>query len=85
MEEPAVNFSLGKKLEDYVAEQIAHGPYNNASEVVRDALRLHEEHHLKLESLRQDIQRGMESVKAGRISRAGAEEIIAKAKQRKQA
>ena len=80
-----MNFSLGKKLENYVAEQIEHGLYNNASEVVRDALRLHEEHHLKLESLRRDIQLGVQSVKAGRVSRASADEVIAKAKQRKQA
>ncbi|MBB4305535.1 antitoxin ParD1/3/4 [Rhodobium orientis] len=79
-----MNFSLGKKLEEYVAEQIACGPYNNASEVVRDALRLHEEHHLKLESLRRDVQRGMESVKAGKVSRASADEVIAKAKQQRQ-
>ena len=80
-----MNFSLGKKLEDYVAEQIAHGPYNNASEVVRDALRLHEEHHLKLERLRRDIERGRQSVEAGRTSQAGPEDVIAKARQRKQA
>ncbi|MGX1501090.1 antitoxin ParD1/3/4 [Labrenzia sp. MBR-25] len=80
-----MNFSLGKKLEDYVAEQIKHGLYNNASEVVRDALRLHEEHHLKLESLRRDIQLGVQSVNAGKVSRASADEVIAKAKQRKQA
>nr|WP_319387969.1 type II toxin-antitoxin system ParD family antitoxin [uncultured Cohaesibacter sp.] len=80
-----MNFSLGKKLEEYVAGQISNGLYNNASEVVRDALRLHEEHHLKLETLRRDVQLGMQSVKAGRISRPSAEEVIAKAKQRKQA
>ena len=80
-----MNFSLGKKLEDYVAEQISNGLYNNASEVVRDALRLHEEHHLKLETLRRDIRLGIQSVKAGHVSRASAEQVIAKAKQRKQA
>jgi len=77
-----MNFSLGKKLEGYVAEQIAHGPYNNASEVVRDALRLHEEHHLKLESLRRDIQAGVKSVKAGDISRSTPEDVMAKARRR---
>jgi antitoxin ParD1/3/4 len=80
-----MNFSLGKKLEDYVAEQIARGPYNNASEVVRDALRLHEEHHLKLESLRHDVELGRLSIEAGRTSRVGPEDVIAKARQRKQA
>ncbi|MDQ0316992.1 type II toxin-antitoxin system ParD family antitoxin [Amorphus orientalis] len=80
-----MNFSLGKKLEEYVAEQIAHGPYNNASEVVRDALRLHEEHHVKLESLRRDVQAGAQSVRAGRISRVTPEDVVSKAKAKKQA
>ena len=34
-----MNFSLGKTWERYVAEQVESGLFNNASEVVRDALR----------------------------------------------
>ncbi|NRA86043.1 MAG: type II toxin-antitoxin system ParD family antitoxin [Rhizobiales bacterium] len=78
-----MNFSLGKKLEHYVTEQVGDGPFNNASEVIRDALRLHEEHHLKLSALRHDIALGMDSIRSGRISRATPEEIIQKAKSRK--
>ena len=37
-----MNVSLTKKQEDYISEQIASGDYQNASELVRDALRLHE-------------------------------------------
>ena len=37
-----MNVSLTKKQEDYIAEQIASGDFQNASELVRDALRLHE-------------------------------------------
>lgn len=79
-----MNFSLSKKLENYVAEQVGSGSFNNASEVVRDALRLHEEYQLKLEALRHDVQIGVSSIRAGRISRATPEEIIEKAKARRE-
>ena len=77
-----MNFSLGKRLEDYVSEQVRSGSFNNASEVVRDALRLHEEYHLKLEALRRDVDAGIQSIKAGRISRASPDDIIEKARAR---
>lgn len=50
-----MNVSLGKKLEDYVVRQVESGPFNNASEVVRDALRLHEEHYLEIEKWRREL------------------------------
>ena len=78
-----MNYSLSKRLEDYVSEQVKSGSFNNASEVVRDALRLHEEYQLKLEALRHDVQVGVSSVRAGRISRATPEEIMKKAKTRR--
>ena len=70
-EDAEMNVSLGKAWERYVAEQVDSGLFGNASEVVRDALR-------------RDVQAGVESVKAGRISRATPEEIVRKAKARKQ-
>lgn len=78
-----MNFSLGQTWEKYVAEQVASGQFNNASEVVRDALRRQQEQLLKLEALRRDIGVGVASVKAGRISRAKPGDIIAKARARK--
>jgi antitoxin ParD1/3/4 len=83
-EDAEMNVSLGKAWERYVAEQVDSGLFGNASEVVRDALRRQQEHILKLEALRRDVQAGVESVKAGRISRATPEEIVRKAKARKQ-
>lgn len=41
----AMNVSLTPRLEAFVREKIASGLYNNASEVVRDALRLMVERH----------------------------------------
>ncbi|MDR3508617.1 MAG: type II toxin-antitoxin system ParD family antitoxin [Caulobacteraceae bacterium] len=48
----ASSFSLGGHFESFVQSQLASGRYNNASEVLRDALRLMEARDLKLEALR---------------------------------
>ncbi len=60
-----LNVNLTPKLEDMVRQKVAGGLYNNASEVVRDALRLMEERDrlnaAKLEALRQDIAIGLNS------------------------
>ena len=80
-----MNVSLGKVWEKYVAEQVESGHFNNASEVVRDALRRQQEQLMKLEALRKDISVGVASVKAGKFSRASADEVIEKARTRKTA
>lgn len=72
-----MNVSLGKNWDDYVAEQVASGNFNNASEVVRDALRRQQEHFLKLEALRQDVAAGAASIEAGRVSHARPADIKA--------
>lgn len=80
-----MNFSLGKNWEKYVSEQVESGQFNNASEVVRDALRRQQEYLIKLEALKKDISLGVESVKAGKARKVSAAEIIAKAKARRNA
>lgn len=75
-----MNFSLGKAWEEYVSEQVQSGLFNNASEVVRDALRRQQEHFVRLEALRQEIGLGLASIETGEISRAGPDEIIAMAR-----
>jgi antitoxin ParD1/3/4 len=80
-----MNVSLGKTWEQYVADQVDSGTFGNASEVVRDALRRQQEHFLRLEGLRREVQRGVDSVRTGAISRASPDDIIRKAKGRQQA
>ena len=67
-----MNFSLTPQLEHFVREYAATGDYNNASEVVREALRLfkrtEEERHLKLLQLRQSIKEGDDSIKKGELT-----------------
>ena len=60
-----MNVNLTPQLEDLVRAKVSSGLYTSASEVVREALRLMQEQdklkELKLEALRSDVQRGLES------------------------
>ena len=57
-----MNISLTKKQEKYIAAEIASGDFQNASELVRDALRLHELYrHKVIADLRAEIEKGINS------------------------
>ena len=57
-----MNVSFTEKQEKYIAAQLSGGGYQNASEVVRDALRLHEVYrHKVIEDLRAEIAKGWDS------------------------
>ena len=60
-----MNVSLTTNLEDMVKKLVKSGRYNSASEVVRDGLRLvgerEELHQLKIQSLKNAIQDGLDS------------------------
>lgn len=58
----ASSFSLGTHFETFVQGQLASGRYNNASEVLRDALRLMEDRDAKLQALRSTLTA---SIRAG--------------------
>jgi antitoxin ParD1/3/4 len=64
-----LNVNLTPELEAMVRDKVASGRYGSASEVVREALRLMEEHDqeraARLEQLRRDIQAGVASGSAG--------------------
>ena len=61
-----MNISLTSELENYVKAKVATGMYNSASEVMREALRLMEERDamqdVRLEALRQEINKGLDSL-----------------------
>ena len=65
-----MHVSLTQKLEEFVKAKVESGLYNNASEVVRDALRLMREfeevRRLKLERLRNALAKGEADLAAGR-------------------
>ena len=76
-----LNVSLTPQLTDYIRRKVESGSYASASEVVREALRLHEqrdqEHQQKLAALRADIQAGLDS---GPAEARAMEDIIAEAR-----
>jgi antitoxin ParD1/3/4 len=57
-----MNVSFTTKQKEYIASQVREGDYQNASEVVRDALRLHEVYrHRIIDELRAEIAKGWDS------------------------
>ncbi len=67
-----MNFSLTPSLEQFVRERAGSGDYNNASEVVREAIRLlkrtEERRALKMERLRAAIRDGDEALARGEFT-----------------
>lgn len=62
-----MSISFTEKQEKYILAQLASGDYQNASEVVRDALRLHEVYRNKiLEELHTEINKGWEGATSKR-------------------
>ena len=56
-----MNVSLTEKQKNYIQSQVESGDYQNASELVRDALRLHQLYREKLlADLRNEIAKGWE-------------------------
>lgn len=56
-----MNVSITAKQRKYIDDKVKSGDYQNASEVVRDALRAHELNEQKLQYLRSEIQKGFDS------------------------
>jgi len=68
-----MNVSFTSKQEKYIADQLSSGDFQNASEVVRDALRLHELFRNRvLDELRQEINKGWD----GPTSKRNVQDII---------
>lgn len=64
-----MNISFTDKQEKYIASQLESGDYKNASEVVRDALRLHEIYrHKVIEDLRAEIEKGWDGATSSRTA-----------------
>ena len=78
-----MNISLTPHLEEVVKGKVESGLYTSASEVMREALRLLEERdrlrELRLEELRREIQKGIES---GEATPLDIEDIKTRGRQR---
>jgi len=66
----SMNVTLPPELEERVRQRVESGMYGSASEVIREALNLFEAYEdvraAKLDSLRQDIAKGLGDAKNGR-------------------
>ncbi len=67
-------FSIGSHFEGLVKSLLESGRYNNASEVVRDGLRMVEERERRLAALDAAVERSHADIKAGRTK--PAEEVF---------
>lgn len=75
-----MNVHLGETFDAYVRSQVETGLYGNASEVIREALRLKmladQEHEAKLAALRADIALSREQVRRGETVETTAEAFL---------
>jgi len=83
----ATSYSIGKHFEAFIESLIASGRYSTASEIIRDGLRIIEEREqrreAKLEWLRAEIQKGLDSGPAREFdSKTLAEEVKARGRRR---
>lgn len=66
-----MNVSLTPEIEALIENKVRSGMYNSASEVVREGIRLLQQRDelrdAKLNALRNDIQKGIDSLEAGRV------------------
>lgn len=78
---PTRNISLTDRLDRFVETNVSTGRYQNASEVVRDALRLlqqrHQEDMLKLRRLRQAIREAEEDMANGNYDEVELQDLPA--------
>ena len=80
-----MHISLTPELEAKIKQKVASGFYNNASEVIRDALRFWEKNeelvqHMKLEMLRKHLSIGAAQAKQEKFVEQSVSEITAEAR-----
>ena len=75
-----MNVSLTPELEKFVDGKVESGLYNNASEVIREGLRLLKEHDEIRMKWREQIERGWLQAQAGQV--VAGEEVFRKADER---
>jgi antitoxin ParD1/3/4 len=82
-----MNVSLTPELTQYVQTKVESGLYHSASEVVREGLRLLKEKEqlqaVRLTTLRQDIQQGIDQADQGEFSQRSIADLKAEARRRR--
>lgn len=76
-----MHVSLTEKLEEYVRQKVASGLYDNASEVIREALRLkiasEESDEARLQRLRETIEPAWKEAERGELAPLDMDMILA--------
>ncbi len=73
-----MHISLTDRLDGYVRQKVEDGLYNNASEVIREALRLQiASEQSKLASLRSDIDAGWKQADNGDFADYSLQDVLA--------
>ena len=69
-----MHVSLTPRLEEYAKDKVSSGLYNNASELVREALRLMIQREQDYDRLKTAVCRGFEQIEGGKLTRVNNEE-----------
>ena len=69
-----MHVSLTPRLEEYAKGKVSSGLYNNASELVREALRLMIQREQDYDRLKTAVSRGFEQIEEGELTRVSKEE-----------
>lgn len=76
---PTRNIDLSREQDQFIAELVETGEYPNASETVRDALRLlqqnREDRRRRHEALRRELDKGVQALEAGDFSEVDDAEL----------
>ena len=77
-----MHISLTNRLDEYVRQKVTSGLYNNASEVIREALRekisTEETNEIKLQSLRDAIEPAWQQAERGEFAKYSLDRSLAK-------
>jgi len=80
---PTRNVVLTHQQEDFLGELVATGVYQNASEVLRDGLRLLENqltrHKTELANIQAGVLTGLDQIEQGQLAPGSGEEAIERA------
>lgn len=80
-----MNISLTPELERLIHKKVRSGRYLSASEVVREALRLLEDHdhlrEMRLEELRREIAIGLEQAERGEVAPLDMDAVLKKSRE----
>ena len=79
-----MHVSLTPRLEEYAKAKVSSGLYNNASELVREAMRLMIQREQDYEKLKSSVCRGFEQIEKGAFTEISTkDELFAMARERR--